>query len=394
MSVDDLWYLRGKDPATGHRRPSKRYGRGKRWRVRWVDPQTGEPRTELFERKADADRHDVNMHADISRGQYIDPRAGRVTVAEYAETWRTTQLHRDSTADLVERALRLHIVPLLGHYAMADVRPSHLRAWVKESSTLLAPSTVHLVFSYLRSLFGSAVSDRVIATSPCSGVRLPEIDKRDYFIPGPEKVHALASVIAERYRAVPYVAAGCGLRGGEIFGLELDDIDLDAGEIRVVRQMKRMVGAPAYLGELKSRSSRRTVELPEIVAEALRDHISTYPPAAVEIEDRTDPRNIVVRSTRLLFVTGNGLPLHRSNWSTVWRSAVRRARLTQGFGLHGLRHYFATLLIHNGASVKTVQLALGHSSPMITLNTYAHEWPDALDRTRTLVDTALGAGLR
>jgi len=46
---------------------------------------------------------------------------------------------------------------------------------------------------------------------------------------------------------------------------------------------------------------------------------------------------------------------------------------------------------HNGAAVKTVQLALGHSTPMITLSTYAHEWPDALDRTRTLVDTALGA---
>jgi integrase len=60
-----------------------------------------------------------------------------------------------------------------------------------------------------------------------------------------------------------------------------------------------------------------------------------------------------------------------------------------GFGLHGLRHYLATLLIHNGASVKTVQLALGHSTPMITLNTYAHKWPDALDRTRVLVDAAL-----
>lgn len=83
--------------------------------------------------------------------------------------------------------------------------------------------------------------------------------------------------------------------------------------------------------------------------------------------------------------------MHRSNWSTRWYSAVRRAHLPQGFGLHGLRHYFATLLIHNGASVKTVQLALGHSSPMITLNTYAHEWPDALDRTRTPVDTALRA---
>ena len=91
-----------------------------------------------------------------------------------------------------------------------------------------------------------------------------------------------------------------------------------------------------------------------------------------------------------MFLTVYDRPLHRSNWSKMWTRAVRLSELPQGFGLHGLRHYFATLLIHAGASVKTVQLALGHSSPMITLNTYAHEWPDALDRTRSLVDSALG----
>ena len=56
---------------------------------------------------------------------------------------------------------------------------------------------------------------------------------------------------------------------------------------------------------------------------------------------------------------------------------------------YGLRHYYATLLIHAGASVKTVQLALGHSTPTITLNEYVHEWPHVLDRTRSLVDGAL-----
>ena len=47
---------------------------------------------------------------------------------------------------------------------------------------------------------------------------------------------------------------------------------------------------------------------------------------------------------------------------------------------------------HNGASVKTVQLVLGHASADITLKTYLHEWPDQLDRTRNLVDAALGCG--
>ena len=390
MPVDDLWFLRARDPATGERKRSQRHGRGKRWRVRWTDPQTGEPRTEAFERKADAERHDANMHADISRGQYVDPRAGRVTVAEYAERWRTGQLHRDSTADLVERAIRLHVAPTLGHRAMADVRAQHLRTWVKAVSADLQASTVHLIYGYIKTMFAAAVVDRIIGVSPCVGVRLPDIPRRNYYVPTPDEVHALAMSVAPRYRPVPYVAAGCGLRGSEVFGLELGDVDFLGREVHVRRQLKRMPGQPAYLGELKSASSRRTVELPQVVADALAAHLERFPPIIRDVEDRTDPRDVHRRPAHLLFTTATGLPLHRSNWSAVWRVAVRRAGLPAGFGLHGLRHYFATLLIHNGASVKTVQLALGHSSPTITLNTYAHEWPDALDRTRALVDAALG----
>jgi integrase len=81
------------------------------------------------------------------------------------------------------------------------------------------------------------------------------------------------------------------------------------------------------------------------------------------------------------------MPFHRT--SEYVRSITTRTQPNTATA--GTRHYFATLLIHNGAAVKTVQLALGHSTPMITLNTYAHERSDALDRTRTLVDTALGS---
>lgn len=390
MAIDDLWYRSRKDAATGQRSRSARYGRGKRWRVRWEDPHTGEPRTQLFERKADAEHHDANVHADISQGRYIDPRAGRITVAEYAGQWRAAQLHRDSTVDLVERAMRLHILPVLGPRAVADVRTTHVQTWVKRVSEVLAASTTHLVYSYVNSMFESAVNDRLIGTSPCTGIRLPPIENRPYFIPPPGQVHALSARITARYAPIPYLAAGCGLRGGEVFGLELDTIDLDNREIHIRQQLKRMVGASPYLGEPKTTTSHRTVEMPAIVHRALTTHLERFPPTELELDDRTDPRRAHIRPALLLFTTSNGLPLHRSNWSSVWRTAVRRTDLPPGFGLHGLRHYFATLLIHNGASVKTVQLALGHSKPTITLNTYAHEWPDAIDRTRSLVDAALG----
>ena len=72
--------------------------------------------------------------------------------------------------------------------------------------------------------------------------------------------------------------------------------------------------------------------------------------------------------------------------------AARSVGLPAGAGFHTLRHYYATLLIESGASVKTVQLALGHASPSTTLDVYAGVWPDQLDRTRNLVDAALSHG--
>jgi Phage integrase family len=58
----------------------------------------------------------------------------------------------------------------------------------------------------------------------------------------------------------------------------------------------------------------------------------------------------------------------------------------QGHRFHALRHYFATLLVQGEASVKTVQLALGHATPTITLNTYVGRWPEAIEATRALFD--------
>jgi integrase len=93
---------------------------------------------------------------------------------------------------------------------------------------------------------------------------------------------------------------------------------------------------------------------------------------------------------KLVFTTNALNPMHRATWSQYCALAHDAAGIPKGVGLHCLRHYFATLLIHNGASVKTVQLALGHATPKITLDTYVGEWPEAHEKTRAIVDGAFG----
>lgn len=128
-----------------------------------------------------------------------------------------------------------------------------------------------------------------------------------------------------------------------------------------------------------------------MTAEQLARHLEKHPIKPVDVEDDTNPKLTGTRPAKLLFTNTANRPIYRASWSHVWGPAARSQALPPKTGFHALRHYVATLLIFNGANVKTVQMALGHSSPTITLNTYVGLWPDQLDRTRTLVDAALGS---
>jgi integrase len=201
---------------------------------------------------------------------------------------------------------------------------------------------------------------------------------------------AAARTCELRYRAIVYLAAGCGGRGGETFGRERDALDLDSREVHVRQQLTVITGRTPYLTLPKTKSQR-----PDERATRCRGRRAPGTPRRVpvrpeEIEDETDPRRPVVRPAHLILPRGDGRPIHRADWSHIWRPAVRAAGLPFGFGLRDLRHYFATVLIFGGANAKSVQLAMGHTTPTITLNTYVGYWPDAVDQTRTLVDSALG----
>jgi hypothetical protein len=100
MAVDDLWFSAKRGPD-GQRQPTKRHGRGKRWRVRYTD-DAGRKVERLFERKAEADRFDAGARTDVSGGLYVDDRAGRITVEQYAAgQWLPAQVWRPGTGDSV-----------------------------------------------------------------------------------------------------------------------------------------------------------------------------------------------------------------------------------------------------------------------------------------------------
>ncbi|MDP9220056.1 MAG: site-specific integrase, partial [Actinomycetota bacterium] len=143
------------------------------------------------------------------------------------------------------------------------------------------------------------------------------------------------------------------------------------------RQLITLAGREPYLAPPKTQASVRVVPLPQVVVDALAAHLTAFPAG----EDG------------LVFTSVEGRPLRRQHFSArVWRPAVAAAPLIPaGTRFHDLRHYYASLLIRHGESVKTVQARLGHASAAETLDTYSHLWPDSDDRTREAVDVVLGA---
>lgn len=348
--------------------------KGNRWRARYRTPD-GKSRSKVFDRKVDAERFLTSVEHGKLTGDYVDPEAGRQTFGSYVELWQATRVHRESTAAQVDSHLRNHVLPVFGSRQLSSVRPTEVQALVRGLVDKgLAPATVEVVYRYVVAIFRAAVDDQLIKSSPCRGVKLPKQERRQVVPLEVATVDALAEAVPARYRALVILAAGTGLRQGEAFGLQLDRVDFLRRTLTVDQQLVLLVGQAPKLAPPKTTASYRTIPLPGVVVDELAAHLATYP----------------VGDSGLVFTNDAGEGIKRTRFSEIWRPAVAAAGAPDGTRFHDLRHFFASLLIRYGESVKVVQSRLGHASAAETLDTYSHLWPDSEDRTREAVDLVLG----
>ncbi len=238
---------------------------------------------------------------------------------------------------------------------------------------MLAPGSVELAYRWVATIFKAAVADRLIAASPCERIALPKKDRHEV-VPLPvAAVERLVATMPQRYRALIVLAAGAGLRQGECFGVTVDRIDFLRRELRVDRQLVGVRNGVPEFGPPKTPAGFRTVPLPGSVVDALAAHLTRQRPGA----------------HGLVFTNTQRRPLQRSAFGNVWRRVAAEAELPAWATFHDLRHFYASLLIARGCSVKAVQKRLGHQSAGETLDTYSHLWPDSDDETRNAVDSVL-----
>ncbi|MFE9692738.1 tyrosine-type recombinase/integrase [Micromonospora sp. NPDC005806] len=300
--IEDRWYRTVRHPnGRTERVKSALFGKGLRYRVWYIGPDGRERKKSFPDRaKRDAVAFMVSIESDKLRGAYVDPAAGRMTFGEYAEEWLRTRAFDESSRESTEIRVRRHILPFFGHRQLSAIKPGHVREWDRSLVGVLAASTRAVVFTHLRTIPAAAMDDERIAKNPCSArsVKPPRPGERRVV---PWKLHEVTGIragVPERYRAMVDLAAGCGLRQGEVFGLAVDDIDDAGGWLHVVRQIK-FVRSRLVFGLPKTDRDRR-VPLPGSVARALRDHLTRFPPVAVTLPWE-DPASSERRTASLVF---------------------------------------------------------------------------------------------
>lgn len=312
----------------------------------------------------------VKQKAALSEGTYTPVEAEKMTVGEWADIWLVGyETRRASTV----RQARTHIKrikaqfgtrPMVGPGAL---RPSDVKSWMAALDREgLQQSTRFALHARLAQLFNDAVDDGLVQRSPCSRKTSPGQGKAKCYVATTDQIWSLYEAFPENLRPAVLLGAFAGLRPAETCGLRVEDVDFLR---KIVHPRVQYPAEP-----LKTPSSDAPVPVAEEVTAALAAALAGQP-------DRP-------------WVLANQWGKQVAPWTL--ERAMREARATvprlpEQFGCHDLRHYYASLLIEQGLSIKVVQARLRHQSAKVTLDTYGHLFPDSDEPTRAVISAAFAA---
>ncbi|MFJ4808558.1 tyrosine-type recombinase/integrase [Streptomyces longwoodensis] len=418
--IEDRWYKKGPDGKRSI--PTDLHGKGKRYKV------TGIPgvRSRSFpdRQKKAAEAWLAQALAETAKGEFYDPRDGRMSLSEYVEQhWWPARTGDPATLRTVKGRVWNHILPHLGALPLNGIKTAQLRLWLKELDQAIGPSTIGEVWGELSSILQAAVDDERIPKNYCRSqrsVRPPAVPERKARAWSKERVLAVRQAMPDRFQLMVDLGVGAGLRQGEVLGLAVEDIDEEAQVLHVRRQVKK-IGAKQVFALPKGQKTR-TVPVPPYLLDAVREHLERFPAKKVTLPwgDPAPPatereaKERAPRTFELITTSATGLAVRRDSWDNrVWKPALSAAGLipppetrkqpirhrpgvsrtvvkyaeARELGFHALRHTFASVQLDAREPIVSVSRWLGHADPSITLRIYAHMMPEADGRGRAAMES-------
>lgn len=348
-----------------------------------IDPATGRQRHRWYAGGATRREAEKLLAEMVKRNHDGDYRAPeRITLGVYLEErWlpaKRAQL-RHSTWDSYRRNVEIHVKPRIGNVLLQRLTPEDLDGFYagllvdgrrNGAGGGLSPRSVRIIHGMLRKALADACRKGTILRNVADLADPPKPSAyggKEMRVWTPAQLRQFIDEI-DGHRLAPafFLAANTGMRRGEVLGLRWDDVDLDAARISV-RHAVLNVAYELVLADVKTKTSRRTIDLDARTVAVLRAWRKTQLEERMALGSRPDDDGIV-------FSALEGGPTHPDLFSQIFDRHVAKSTLPR-IRLHDLRHTHASILLKAGVPVKVVSERLGHSSPAFTMTVYQHVLP-------------------
>jgi integrase len=350
--------------------------------------------------RRDAQAELARLLVQIQEGGHVAP--SKLTVGEHIRArlaqWQASGAISPKTAEGYAGLIEHHIIPHLGSKLLQKLTTRDVEAW---HSTLLtrgrkgrygrpdgqaglSARTIGHAHRVLGKALREGMRHDLVLRNVCAIERAPKVAAEEMVILTPEQVAELPAQLEGQALAAPaLVALFTGMRRGEILALRHGNVDL-AGKLIKVRESLEVTKAGLRFKPPKSKAGIRDITLPAIVVETLQAHRKRL------LEHRLALGQGKLTDEDLVFPAWDGSPQHPDAFGSTWIKFAKGLGL--GISFHGLRHTHASQLIDAGVDVVTIARRLGHASPAITLNVYAHLFRKDDGKAAAAIDAAL-AGL-
>lgn len=392
--------------------------RGKTWSYSFEvgkNPETG--RRKMKEKGGYASQDEaydagVEAYADWKHGN-IGITSSKVILDNFFQSWLEEvvrpNVKRGTYMQYVSR-YRSCIKLRFGERVLQDIKPRDMDAFVRGMAAEgKSHETIAGVLNLLKCMFKYAVYPaELIMSNPAACISVPRsapksVLERRVISPGELKniLDSFAANKRTRYLCIPVMLGYyAGLRIGEVLGLCWDDVDLEKGQIRIVRQIHPgRIRSENFFADPKTNASKRTIYISGRLLDALklwkreqteeRLKLGRAYQVAYELSDNrtlyvlpgSDEKPAGGIERRLVCTGKFGLPIKRER--------IMYHLKKWNINFHSLRHTHATRLIEGGAKPVDVAARLGHADVTITQNLYSHDTEKMARETAELVDKVM-----
>ena len=375
--------------------------------------ENGKRKTKRFQKKADAKNYIDKQTSSLliratpafSSSPASMTSSSDMTVQAWMETWLETYSRPSvklSTYVSYEQYIRTHINPLLGDRLMSSLRPMDLQNFFNDRAARgnakdekgLSPKTLTNLRNMMHMSFDQAMREGILSRNLVDDVRLPKLPKREMRVLNRKEQERLilsAQLSPEPSAFGVVFAMFTGLRLGEICALKWKNVDMEKRVVYVDSTRKRL---PCFDSSIKTATLVMDLSAPKTEAS-----IRTVPlmnRLFNDIVQYKDQQEQIMReypgynAGGYMFCQENGAPYEPNSFAALFHRCVKMAAIPYA-NFHCLRHTFATRSLEQGMDVATLAKIMGHSSPSVTLQKYAHALPDHQQESIEKLDSLYGS---